>query len=121
MVRILGYLLGVMIRLFKISMIVLVWPFLDHTPGPGQHSVEAERELELDQLSRVEMLEALEVQQGALREQIKFWEYEANRSNTSANKRVQLQTKISNGNVKLLKMNERIMKLRKELEDVQMS
>ena len=121
MVRLLGYLLGVMIRLFKISMIVLVWPFLDHTPGPGQHSAEAERELELEQLSRVEMLEALEVQQGALREQIKFWEYEANRSNTSANKKVQLQTKISNGNVKLLKMNEKIMKLRKELENVQMS
>lgn len=117
MVRLLGYLLGVMIRMFKISIIVLVWPFLDHTPGPGQHSAEAE----LEQLSRVEMLEALEVQQDALREQIKFWEYEANRSNTSANKRVQLQTKISNGNVKLLKMNEKIMKLRKELEDVQMS
>ena len=117
------YLFGLILRLFKLSVIILIWPFLDHSaeqPPRSEAEAAAAQATTTSQAALIrkqEMLEALEVQQDTLREQIKQWSFESVRTNVSENKKAQLRCKVADGNVKLLKINEKIMKLREEIDN----
>lgn len=72
----------------------------------------------LEELQKLDMLEALEIQQDSLQAQFDCTIQESQRTDISKKRRTDLIVKASSIKVRILKINQKIMKLREELEDV---
>lgn len=107
-IRFIKWYVSVYVRLIKLLLAYLLSKII----GPPQHTRES---VSMDDIAKQDLIEALDQQIAALENEKRYYIRVCSMSKTSEDKRVKLQSKIAQIDVRIRKLSRQVLNLREEI------